>query len=58
MNDRIVHILHFYADSLSHPQFMNDWSFISCKDAMEGGKGMRMQRAFCITIVEPVGSSG
>lgn len=24
MNDRIVHILHFYADSLSQPQLMND----------------------------------
>lgn len=46
MNDRVVHILHFYADSLSHPQFMNDWSFINCKDAMERARACGCKEAF------------
>lgn len=58
MNDRIVHILHFYADSLSHPQLMNDWSFISCKDAVEGARACGCKEAFASRLSNRVVAVG
>ena len=58
MNDRVVHILHFYADSLSHPQFMNDWSFMSCKDAMEGARACGCKEAFASRLSNRVVAVG